>query len=80
MTRKHYVYGSGSYGCLYDYGPCAATTRKAAAEDLAAVFELSGRATKRLARDGYLDLPRGAGADYCEITECDCSNPEQHED
>lgn len=77
MTKRHYIGGSGSYGCLYDYcsGACPSVT--AAAEALAAVHELGSTRRRRLIRERYLDL--SDGADYCEIVECDCATPEQHD-
>lgn len=76
---KHYVYGSGTHGCLYDYGPNVALTPKDAVESLAQVFELGKVRKARLARELYLELNhRRDGAEYCEISECNCSTPWDH--
>lgn len=65
--RVRYVYGSGSYGCLYDDGPHFTDSVRAAVEALASTFELSRAKKRELARDWYLDLGPKYGADYCEI-------------
>ncbi len=85
----HYIVGSGSYGCLYDNGPHAHDTLDSAVDDLAQLFELGRVRRARLKADHYLDLDSARspieeaqghrfGADYCEITECDCSEPWSH--
>jgi hypothetical protein len=74
----HYIIGSGSFGCLYDNGPHAHRTLKDAVEDLAQTFELGRVRRAQLRRDGFLKLGPSFGADYCEITECTCDTPWQH--
>lgn len=80
MGQKHYIAGSGSYGCLYD----CCTVHETESEAISALmerFELTGkRWASLLSEAAYADLPRDAGADYCEIVECNCDNPSQHED
>ena len=76
MTKTHYIAMSGSYGCLPDYLAVLPTV-KAAAQSLGCIHELSERKIKALARDRYIDLSEGA--DYAEISECDCSSPRDHD-
>lgn len=86
---KHYVVGSGSFGCMYDNGPRAYTTLDDAVEDLAQTFELGRVRRKALKDGGYLELDadlsliernqgRRFGADYCEIMQCSCNAPWEH--
>lgn len=81
LVPRHYVYGSGEHGYLYDNGPQCAETLKDAVESLARTFNLGRTRKAQLKRGLYLELnPRRDGADYCEITECDCDNPLDHQD
>lgn len=64
---------SGSHGCLPDYWSCCAS-RETALEALRELFGFGGRISRVLARDGYTALGRGAGAEYCEVVECECDN------
>lgn len=74
----HYIVGSGSHGCLYDDGPYAHATYQDAVDDLVETFSL-GRARKaRLFANRSLELKPGDGAQYCEITECKCLKPWEH--
>lgn len=77
-VRKHYVYGSGMHGCLYDYGPHVALNATDAAESLSGVFEFSDARKRELIRDLYLELKLEDGAEYCEINICDCQDIEEH--
>ena len=80
QVNKHYVGMAGLMGYLpqtcnsYD-------SLNAAVEGLADIHEL-GRDRKRiLKRDMFLSLNlKRDGNEYCEITECFCSNPEVHDD
>lgn len=80
ITKIHYVYGSGTHGCLYDYGPNYAATLQDAVDALAMLFNLSLRRQRQLKRGTYLELQSYDGADYCEITECSCTTPWDHEE
>lgn len=81
---KHYVYGSGMAGCLYDNGPHFSETRDDAVEALISTFaeELSddeaGRLTRNLYDAGlhYFDDPTAVGAHYCEVREQEGPCPE----
>lgn len=92
--KAHYIYGSGSYGCLYDQVGVADTFEHALLA-LAATLNL-GRS--RRARLRHSKSPRGGvsghqfgqpfvwslalkpvdRADYCEIVECFCATPWIH--
>jgi hypothetical protein len=85
----HYIVGSGSCGGLYDNGPHAHDTLQNAVDDLAFTFDLGRVRKARLKADRYLDLDtdlspiekaqgHSFGAAYCEISECRCSTPWEH--
>jgi hypothetical protein len=78
--KKHYHYGAGMYGCLYDSGPYYAETAELAADALTQIFELEDEEVQELKRDRFLALKGPGVPDYCEITECrdDC-NPEDYD-
>ncbi len=79
MARKHWIAGSGEYGCLYDQ--CGSYGSKASAiESMAQLFDGVRGVKAQLRRYEYMDLPAGAGADYVEITVCTCDTPEVHND
>jgi hypothetical protein len=85
---KHWIAMSGSHGCLPDN--CEVfETRKGAVDSLVSLFELGRTRAARLKKTGYLELTLSPieqaqdvsfGADYCEITQCDCDNPLEHSD
>lgn len=80
-NMPHYVYGSGSYGCLYDDGPHVARTYRDAVDAIAETFGLGRIRRAVLNRQGYIDLSnRRDGADYAEITACTCAAPWQHDE
>ncbi len=75
----HYIFMSGSYGCIPDY--CGACRKYLDAVDcLAETFNLSRVRRVGLKKYRYLDLLKRDGADYCEIVECDCSTPWVHDE
>jgi hypothetical protein len=76
---RHYIAMSGSHGCLPDHCQSFGCKRDAV-NDLVELFGLGQWATRRLRQDGYVALSPGAGAEYCEIQECDCHSPETHND
>ena len=68
----HYIAMAGLHGYMPQY--CASCETYAdAVETLAEVHDLGRR--RRL----ELNLRRD-GNEYCEITECDCDNPDVHND
>lgn len=79
-NKRHYVGGAGLHGYLFNYITWG-YSRGAVAEDLGSIHELSGRAIARLRRDWYYELDLHThGNEYCEISECDCGDPNQHSD
>lgn len=85
-VKTHWIYGSGSHGCLYDYGPYCAASIDEAVCGLSELFEFTKDEENRLAMDLYMDARDDEsiigidGADYCEINECDCQDIEEHFD
>lgn len=77
-TSTHYVAMSGAHGCLPDFcTSCESHTQ--AVDVLADLFELGRNRRRDLASSDYLELrPNRDGAEYCEITSCDCENPDVH--
>ncbi len=90
---KHWVYGSGSAGCLYDSGPDVFDTKEAAIEHAEFMFSdcLGKGSLRRMRAELEASGDRGsthyfdrrikpfAGADYCEIIECDCDGHDHPE-
>jgi len=81
MEKKtHFIGMAGLHGCL----PQTCSTYDNyidAVEGLACIHELGKNRTRQLKRDGYLELNlHRDGNEYCEIEECYCDNPEQHND
>ena len=76
----HYIGMAGLHGSLPQF--CSSYDRKDdAVSDLASLHELGRTRTSQLKKHLYLELNlRRDGNEYCEITECDCSNPEDHND
>lgn len=76
---KHYCYGSGMIGCLYDNGPNFCEEKEDAIESLVVDFQdsLSEEETEQmkenLRREGihYFAKPSEVGAHYCDVTEYD---------
>src|SRR5262245_13523191 len=79
MKRTHFIAMGGIHGCLPDM--CSAYSDLAAAvESLSDLYELTEEQTRELKDSQYLELGADQGGDYCEITECDCSKPWEHEE
>ncbi len=84
----HYIAMSGIHGCLPDH--CEVfETRADAVADLTSLFELGRVREARLRKNDYLELEvtlieaasgNSFGADYCEISSCNCATPEIHSD
>lgn len=87
MSEKHYVYGSGIAGCLYDYGPHFCMTVEEAIADFQQMFydvicddeldEMSHNLEKH-GRHSFKD-PHEAGAHYCECAEQNGQMPEDND-
>jgi hypothetical protein len=77
------------HGCLPDHCDAFETCADAVA-DLVQLFELGRTRAARLRKNSYLELTPNSiekaneefsfGADYCEITECNCDDPSVHSD
>lgn len=85
---KHWIYGSGSAGCMYDSGPDVCDSKEDAIAHAEFIFSDLGKGSlARMRRDleqhgsHYFDrrIRPFAGADYCEITECNCGGSEHPE-
>ncbi len=87
---KHYIYGSGMPGCMFDYGPHCAETREQAIESILCVFgEQISVDEERLLREDlsknekynihYFNRPSEIGATYCSVSEYDGPCPEEEE-
>lgn len=84
---KHYCYGSGMFGCLYDYGPNFCETKDGAINSLLWTFAHLRKMEiilmrRALETDGIYRFrnPQEAGAQYCEITEQPGECPEQDDE
>ena len=80
MSQTHYIVMSGDHGYTPDY--CATHESIGnAVDDLAAMFTLGRDRRRELKRNQSLELrPARDGAEYCEIVECDCNDPDSHND
>ena len=87
MNEKHYVYGSGMVGCLYDYGPKFCMTVEEAIGDFLELFydtinddELDEMANnlKQFGHHTFRE-PHEAGAHYCEVSESVGPIPESND-
>lgn len=82
----HWVYGSGSAGCLYDSGPHVAESLDAAIEGALCIFdelpesELAlAKANLRASGIHYFSDRAEAGADLVSVSECECRDPRSHD-
>lgn len=76
MATTHYIGMAGLHGCLPQ--TCNSyETYQDAVDSLASLHELGRARHQELERDGYLELNLN---EYCEITECDCDTPNDHND
>jgi hypothetical protein len=49
-------------------------------ESLAELHELSVRQRRELKRTGSVELRKNQGAEYCEVSDCDCADVSVHDD
>ena len=84
MADKHYVSGSGMFGCLYDSGPHITDTKEQAILGLLDLFsdlsesELQAMNVNLTCHGSHtFDDPIEAGAQYCEISEQPGPAPEE---
>lgn len=74
---NHYVYGSGMFGCLYDYGPNFCADKDDAIQSFVEIFSDSlseeelAEMKDNLRQDGRHVFSNAgeAGAQYCELNE-----------
>lgn len=85
MKAKHYIGMSGMSGCLPDYSSGACESEQEAIESVVFIFDTfedteTEALEKALKTEGiyYFENPRDAGADYAEVVECNCDNPQDH--
>ena len=79
MDKVHYIAMGGEHGCMPDN--CGAyLTLKYAIEGLNEIYELSKRQLKELKDYGSTELRRSQGGAYCEVSECHCDFPWEHEE
>jgi hypothetical protein len=78
----HYIAMSGSFGCLPDWTATAETRDEAldVALDMWGEHMRAPEDTESLKEFGFLALPSGVGAEYVEVTACDCTDPSIHEE
>lgn len=78
--KTHYIAMAGIHGCMPNY--CTShDSYKDAVDDLAAMHELGKNRKTELRKNGYIELNiHRDGNEYAEITECDCADPESHND
>ena len=80
MSNRHYHYGAGLHGYLYQDGPHYADTYRNAVRSLVDMYELDPKSARDLAQNGYLELDMERdGNEYCEITDCEGDCPEDEE-
>lgn len=79
MKRIHYIAMGGEYGSLPDN--CGAyKKRKDAINSMISLYELSRRQATELRKYGTVALKRTQGGAYCEVSECDCAEPWEHDE
>lgn len=86
-AEHHYVYGSGMFGCLYDYGPNFCEDKQDAIESLVWLFDEqledgeAERMRANLAEDGIhrFENPHSAGAQYADVSKANGPCPESEE-
>lgn len=73
----HYLYGWGTFGCLYDGCGCADTALEAA-QSVAEALALGPTVARMLRNKRYMELGGKHNVDYAEIVECSCLHKEVH--
>jgi hypothetical protein len=79
INDTHYIAMGGEIGCLPD-NCYAYDSLSDAIDSLVSLYELSKRQTRELKSYGITYLRTDKGGAYCEIMDCDCGNPEIHND
>jgi hypothetical protein len=77
--RVHYIAMGGEYGCMPDN--CSTYRSRAdAIEGLDSIYELTSEQKDELKVSNTVRLTREQGGAYCEVSECSCSSPWEHEE
>ena len=76
----HFIAMAGLHGCIPNV--CGSfDDLESAVDSMASLHELGKGRRRELKRDAYLELDlHRDGNEYIEITECDCQDPESHND
>jgi len=79
-NKTHYIAMAGLHG--YMPNMCEShETYEGAVDSLASLHDLGKNRRAELKRNGYIELNlHRDGNEYAEITECDCGDPESHND
>lgn len=79
-SKKHYIGMAGLHGCMPNTSGSYETYNDAV-ESLADLHELGKNRRMELKKNGYIELNiHKDGNEYAEVVECDCDNPEDHDD
>ncbi|MFA5053993.1 MAG: hypothetical protein WC565_08030 [Parcubacteria group bacterium] len=78
---KHWIFGCGQPGCLFDYSSGPYDTQDEAAEEAGHLYDLSDAEVEALRDDGIV-FPEGEdwNGDLVEVMGCSCESPKQHQD
>lgn len=76
-VKTHYVGMNGTSGCIPDSFR-AYHSLSDAVDSLSDLLELTKGQRKELHSSGYVACTPEQGADYAEISECDCPAPWEH--
>ena len=75
----HFIAMGGEHGCLPDN--CASYRNlEDAISGLDNIYELSDKQKKELLLYSSTKLDREQGGAYCEVSDCDCDSPWEHEE
>jgi hypothetical protein len=79
-NNSHYVAMAGFHGCMPNV--CEShDSYDDAVDSMASLHELGKKRTRELKKNGYIELNiHKDGNEYAEITDCDCTDPDQHND
>jgi hypothetical protein len=78
-NRVHYIAMGGEYGCMPDN--CSTYRSRAnAIEGLDSIYELTSEQKDELEVSNTVRLTREQGGAYCEVSECSCSSPWEHDE
>ena len=79
-NKIHYIAMAGLHGCLPNVSE-SHDDYALAVESMASLHELGKNRTRELKKNGCLELNlHRDGNEYIEIVECNCNDPESHDD